>query len=182
MAARLAAEKGVEYLAQALPFVIAEFPGARLLFVGPHSDVVGEDAYASRLKPLIDGLGDHWSFLGILSPEEMASFFHVCDVTVLPSVNSTESYGMVQVESIACGTPVVASDIPGVRVPVKMTGSGCIVPPGDTAALVDALLAILHNPHGFRGNPDELVQLSTPEAVAEQYEAIFQQVRFGTTT
>jgi len=57
MAARLAAEKGVEYLAQALPSVIAEFPRARLLFVGPHSDVVGEDAYASQLKPLIDRLG-----------------------------------------------------------------------------------------------------------------------------
>ena len=182
MAARLAAEKGVEYLAQALPSVIAEFPRARLLFVGPHSDVVGEDAYASQLKPLIDRLGEHWSFLGILSPEEMASFFHVCEVTVLPSVNSTESYGMVQVESIACGTPVVASDIPGVRVPVRMTGSGCIVPPGDAATLAEALQAILHNPQAFRGNRDELVQLSTPEAVAEQYEAIFKQVRFGATT
>ena len=48
---------------------------------------------------------------------------------MLPSLNSTESWGIVQVESMSCGTPVVATDLPGVRMPVKMTGMGRIVPP-----------------------------------------------------
>jgi glycosyltransferase involved in cell wall biosynthesis len=115
MAARLATEKGVEYLAQALPQVMEKYPQARVLFVGPYQNVVGEEHYAARLKSLVGPLGDHWTFLGIVSPQEMAAFFHECEVTVLPSINSTESYGIVQVESMLCGTPVVASDIPGVR-------------------------------------------------------------------
>ena len=98
MAARLATEKGVEYLAGALPEVLEKRPQARVLFVGPYEKVVGEEAYAQRLAPLIDQMGDHWSFLGIISSVEMTAFFEQCDVTVLPSINSTESYGLVQVE------------------------------------------------------------------------------------
>ncbi|MFC1879598.1 glycosyltransferase family 4 protein, partial [Chloroflexota bacterium] len=102
MAARLATEKGVEYLAQALPLVLQKHPQARVLFVGPYKNVVGEEQYAQRLVPLIKKLGANWSFLGIISPQEMAAFFHESEVTVLPSINSTESYGLVQVESMIC--------------------------------------------------------------------------------
>ena len=174
MAARLATEKGVEYLAEALPIVLEKYPRARVLFVGPYQEVVGEEDYARRLTPLIEALGDHWSFLGILSPVEMAAFFHECEVTVLPSINSTESYGLVQVESMTCGTPVVASDLPGVRVPVIRTGMGCIVPPANAGELAKALIDILDNPAAYKGRPEAIVRPSTPEAVAEAYERVFQ--------
>lgn len=177
MAARLATEKGVEHLAAALPRVLERYPMARVLFVGPYQAVVGEEAYAARLQPLLQKLGDRWTFLGILSPVEMAAFFHVSEVTVLPSINSTESYGLVQVESLTCGTPVVASDIPGVRVPVLETGSGLIVPPADPERLAQALIRILENPDQFRGQAETLVHLSTPQAVAEAYEESFQLAR-----
>jgi glycosyltransferase involved in cell wall biosynthesis len=173
MAARLAAEKGVEYLVEALPGVLERFPQARVLFVGPYTHVVGEAAYARRIIPMIEQLGKHWTFLGIVSPVEMSAFFHECEVTVLPSINSTESYGLVQVESMFCGTPVVASDLPGVRVPVTQTGMGLIVPPADPQALAEALINILSDPAAYRGQPERLLSLSTPESVAEQYEAIF---------
>ena len=176
MAARLATEKGVEYLAQALPQILQEFPQARVLFVGPYRDVVGEQDYARRVMALIAPLGAHWTFLGVVSPVEMSAFFHESEVLVLPSLNSTESFGMVQVEALTCGTPVVASDLPGVRVPALKTGMGCIIPPADAQALALALIAILRNPQSFRGHPEELLQLSTPAAVAEQYEAIFEKI------
>ena len=176
MASRLASEKGVEYLAQALPRVLGEIPQARVLFVGPYQDVVGEEKYARRLASLIEPLGAHWSFLGAAPPEEMSAFFHVSEVLALPSINSTESYGMVQVEAMSCGTPVVASNLPGVRVPVLKTGSGRIIPPADAEKLAWALIEILNDPARFRGRPEPLVRLSKPEAVAAEYEAIFNSI------
>ena len=107
----------------------------------------------------------------------MAAFFKESEVIVLPSLNSTESYGIVQVEAMTSGTPVVASDLPGVRIPVQLTGSGLIVPPGDASALASALIEILQDPHSFRGKPERLANISTPEAVAERYERIFEMAR-----
>lgn len=175
MAARLATEKGVEYLVEALPRVLEQIPTARVLFVGPYQNVVGEEAYAQQLKPLLESISDHWTFLGILSPIEMAAFFTECDVTVLPSINSTESYGLVQVESMTCGTPVVASDLPGVRVPVMASGMGMVVPAMDVSALAQALITVLRNPSRYKPENDQVIRLSTPEAVAEAYEEVFQQ-------
>ena len=174
IAARLATEKGVEYLAQALPAVLEKHPQARVLFMGPHQNIVGEENYAARLEPLISSLGEHWTFLGILSPEEKVAFFQECEVTVLPSINSTESYGIVQVESLANNTPVIATDLPGVRVPVQKSGSGLVVPPRDSEALALAIIAVLDHPAAYRGQPEIIVHSSTPEAVAAEYETIFE--------
>jgi len=173
MAARLATEKGVEYLAEALPAVLNQYPKARVLFVGPYQNVVGEESYAERLAPQIDRLGEHWTFLGIISQIEMASFFHECDVTILPSINSTESYGLVQVESITCGTPVIASNLPGIRIPVTETGMGRLVGPENADELARSIISILDHPEEYRGKPDKLVSYSTPESVAVEYEKTF---------
>lgn len=176
MAARLATEKGVEYLAEAMPIILQRYPTARVLFVGQHQNVFGEEAYARRLEPLITALGEHWTFLGTLPHDELAAFYDECEVTVLPSLNSTESFGMVQIESMLCGTPVVASDLPGVRQPVQMTGMGRIVPPADAPALAQAILAILEQPEAVRGDPAEIARHFAPEGIAAQYEAIFQEL------
>jgi glycosyltransferase involved in cell wall biosynthesis len=174
MAARLATEKGVEYLAQALPRVLERYPQARVLVVGPYQNVVGEERYARRVMALVEPLQEHWSFLGVISPAEMTAFFQESEVTVLPSLNSTESFGMVQVESLVCNTPVIASDLPGVRVPVSQTGSGLVVPVADAEALAQAILNVLEDPDRYRGEPEALTRLSTPAAVAEEYEKIFE--------
>ena len=174
IAARLATEKGVEFLAEALPQVLERHPKARVLVAGPYQNIVGEEAYARRLMPLIESLGEHWTFLGIVSPTEMSAFFHECEVTVLPSINPTESFGMVQVESMLCGTPVIASDRPGVRVPVRETGAGLLVPQADSQALAQALISVLDQPGAYRGQPERITHLSTPEGVAAEYEAIFE--------
>ncbi|TFH33439.1 MAG: glycosyltransferase family 1 protein, partial [Anaerolineales bacterium] len=175
MAARLASEKGVEYLAQALPMVQERYPDARVLYVGQHLDVLGEQAYGRRLQPLIDALGGSWSFLGILDPEEMAAYFALCDVTVLPSLNSTESFGMVQVESMLCGTPVVASDLPGVRQPTRITGMGEVVPPSDAKALARGILQILDQPQKYARSRAEIENHFSIEVIADQYEELYRQ-------
>jgi glycosyltransferase involved in cell wall biosynthesis len=118
MAARPAAEKGVEVLLSALPRVLEVYPEACVLFAGRYRDVMGEEAYVQRLGPLLRQHEERWEFLGVLNPLQMAAFYPNLDVIVVPSLNSTETFGLVQVEAMLCGTPSVASDLPGVRQPV----------------------------------------------------------------
>jgi glycosyltransferase involved in cell wall biosynthesis len=176
MVARLATEKGVEYLAQALPQVLERFPQARVLYVGPYQNVLGEESYAERVLSLIEPIRRHWSFLGVVTPVDLTAFYHAAEVVVSPSLNSTESFGLAQVEAITCGAPVVVSDLPGVRVPVQKTGMGRIVPPANADELAQAIIAILEQPRRYHGQTDTLLRLSTPQAVAEQYEAIFKRL------
>jgi glycosyltransferase involved in cell wall biosynthesis len=176
MAARLATEKGVEYLVQALPAVLGNHPQARVLFVGQHESVFGEEAYAQKLAPLIKRLGKAWTFLGVLPSVELAAVFHLADVLVLPSINSTESYGMVQVEAMTCGTPVVATDLPGIRQPVTMTGMGFIVPPQDAVALANAINTILDDPQRFRGDAAAVAERFSSQTIASQYLATYEKM------
>lgn len=144
--ARLASEKGVEYALRAITRVRGQFPGVRILFAGDSETVIGEERYRQRLQPLLEEHAAHWTFTSVLDPEDpgqLASLYALCDVTILPSINETESFGLVQVESMLCGTPVVASDLPGVRQPVRTTGMGRLVPPRDPEALAEAIIEVL---------------------------------------
>jgi len=176
MAARLATEKGVEYLLGALDIILAEHPQAEVLFAGQYQNVLGEEEYAQRLAPLVERFQNSWTFLDVLEPEQMANFYKACDVTVLPSVNSTESFGLVQIESMICGTPVVASDLPGVRQPVRMTGMGKIVPIGDSPTLAKAILEVIDQPQTFQGDPEAIARRFSPVAAAERYERLFNEL------
>jgi glycosyltransferase involved in cell wall biosynthesis len=173
MVARLASEKGVEYLVRALPGVLKQIPQARVLFVGPYQNVLGEESYAARIMPLIEGLQDHWSFLEILSPVELSAFFRICDVLAVPSSNSTEAFGLVQIEAMICGTPVVASDMPGVRQPVLTTGMGKLIPIGDSSALEKALVEILTEKEKYKCDTKALAHIYQPDVIAAEYERIF---------
>ncbi|MBF0503344.1 MAG: glycosyltransferase family 4 protein, partial [Candidatus Riflebacteria bacterium] len=150
MPCRFSSEKGVEVLLEALPEICRCIPNAKVVFVGEYKNVVGEEEYIARLMPVIKALGfSRWEFLGVVEPPKMSAFYTACSVIVLPSLNRTESFGLVQVESMLCGTPVVAADLPGVRVPVGVTGMGKIVPPGDSKELAKAIIDIIERPGEF---------------------------------
>ena len=177
-AARLATEKGVEVMLQALPCILQAHPNARVLFAGP-TNIIGEQAYARKLAPLFEQFRDHWTFVGTLDPHEMAAFFSACDVTVLPSLNSTESFGLVQVEAMLCGTPSIASNLPGVRVPPQSTGMGEVVPIGDSPALAQAIIRVLdHRERYLRPRAEIEAMYSTPRT-AELYEGLFEELVAG---
>jgi glycosyltransferase involved in cell wall biosynthesis len=177
MAARLATEKGVEVLLNALPRVLERHPHARVLYAGQFEDVLGEAAYARRLAPLFHRYRQHWTFLGTLSANEMAAFFPNCDVLVVPSLNSTESFGLVQVEAMLCGTPSIASALPGVRQPVIQTGMGLVAPVGDSVALATAILEVLDDRPRFVRPRDEIAARFSTERTATEYEALFHQLK-----
>jgi len=176
MAARLAAEKGVEVLLEALPAVLARHPTARVLFAGPHEYVLGEEAYARRLAPLFERFAAHWTFVGTLGPREMAAFFPNLDVLVVPSLNSTETFGLVQVEAMLCGTPSIASALPGVRQPVLQTGMGEVVPIGDGAALAAALLKVIAGRERYIRPRAAIAAKFSTEKTAAMYEDLFREL------
>lgn len=172
MVARLAAEKGVEVLVRALPAVVAAHPNARVIFAGPYKDVLGETSYAERLMPLIAALGERWTFVGNLRPDELSAFYANCTTVVVPSLNSTEAFGLVQIEAMLSGTPSIASALPGVRQPVLTTGMGQVVPIGDSAALAGAIARVIGNRARYVKPRAEIATLYNDDRTADGYERI----------
>ena len=175
MACRFATEKGVEYLVQAMPRVSERFPHAKVLFAGPYKDVLGEQDYWQRLRQPIARLGPRWQFLGQLDQHRMPVFYSACDVLVVPSLNSTESFGLVQVEAMLCGTPAVASNLPGVRQPIEMTGMGEVVAIGSATALYEGLAQVLAHPQRYLRPRSEIAALFDVERTADAYLDLFEQ-------
>lgn len=178
MAARFATEKGVEILLKALPTVLEKYPQAIVQFVGPYQNIIGEEDYFNRLSPCIREFeqNGNWKFLGSLNPEKMATFFPNLDVLVLPSLNSTEAFGLVQIEAMMNGVPCVASSLPGVRQPVMVHSMGKVFPIGDSGALAASLVEVLDNKAKYSHNIKDF-SIYDPEMVAIEYEALFNQIK-----
>ncbi len=173
---RLAEEKGVEYLLQALPRIVEKYPHTIIVHAGPH-EAIGHSAYVRKLQPFLDQYRDRYVHVGTLDSTQMAAFFRACHVTVLPSINSTETFGLVQIESMLCGAPVVASDLPGVRQPTAMTGMGRTVPARDPMALAEAIIEVLDHREQYVRPRDSIAAMFSPDAVAEKYEELFEELR-----
>jgi glycosyltransferase involved in cell wall biosynthesis len=178
MATRFASEKGVEILLDALPAVLENYPNAMVLYAGQYLDVMGEEIYYQRLKPIIDQYQarGQWKFLGNLNPSQIAAFYPNLDMLVVPSLNSTETFGLVQIEAMMNGTPSIASNLPGVRQPPQMTGMGEVVPIGDGDALAEAILKISDHPQNYAGDPVAVKQQFDPQTNAATYESLYQEL------
>ena len=175
MAARLAAEKGVEVLIDAMPKILEKYPKAQVLFAGTYQDVMGEQAYSKKLMPRIREyeLNGHWTFLGNLDPVQMAAFYPNLDVLTVPSLNSTEAFGLVQIEAMMNKVPSVPSALPGVRQPVMMHGMGEVSEIGNSESLADSILKVLDNPEKYRGDLDHINKAYEPDSIAAEYEKLF---------
>ncbi len=151
IAARLAAEKGFEYVLQALPYMkkLLRQRTVHVLVAGPE-DAVGEEQYTRYIKTLVHTHANTVTFLGSIPPSDMGSFYDCIDVLVLPSVNSTEAFGMVQVEAMLHGVPVITSNLPGVRVPVQKTGMGVIVDVRDAQGIARAIQTVVTHKNVYR--------------------------------
>jgi len=139
-AGRFVEEKRPDILIRALPFVHKKFPGSKIVFAGQY-DIKYEDFYEKNLS-LIEQNYDHLIFLGLLEDaHELANVYAALDVLALPS--DTECFALVQVEAMRCGTPVVATNIPGAREVVTVTGMGELASPSDPQAFGEALIRVL---------------------------------------
>ncbi|HVM45507.1 MAG TPA: glycosyltransferase family 4 protein [Candidatus Thermoplasmatota archaeon] len=142
---RLVPYKGVDVLVRAMPR-IHDLTGARLT-------VVGDGPEHARLRSLAAQLGAPVDFRGRVPGPFLPSLYGSHRLTVLPSVNSQEAFGIALLESMATGTPVVASDLPGVREVAALAGT--TAPAGEPDALADAVAAAHENARAF-GSPREI--------------------------
>lgn len=177
VSARLAAEKGIEVLLKALPLVLERFPKARVLHAGPYHDIIGEEAYAARLAPLFRKYRDQYTLLGTLEGEELAAFYASLDVLCISSLNSTESFGLVQIEAMRNGVPVAACNLPGVRQPVTMTGMGEISEIGDHKQLAEAIIKILSDRQRYVRDVPLIAHSFAPQQTAKEYVTLFESLR-----
>lgn len=136
---RLAAVKGVAVLLDALTDLVAEYPDLHLTLIGD-----GPDRAALEAQALDAGLAGHVSFEGYRSQSEVADALAAHDVFVLPSF--AEGVPVVLMEAMAAGRPVITTRIAGVPELVEDGRSGYLVPPGNLAALREALGMMLRDP------------------------------------
>lgn len=137
---RLIYYKGVDYLVEA--FGRLQNRTATLL-------IVGEGPLQPQLEALASekGIRDRTVFLGQVDDDDLLGYYHACDLFVLPSIANTEAFGIVQLEAMACGKPVVSTDLPtGVPFINQHGKTGLIVPPGDAEALAGAIERLLDDP------------------------------------
>ena len=134
---RLVPYKGVDVLMDAMRTISA---GLVLVGDGPLRQELQRKAEAA-------GIADRVRFAGEVTAEELAALYRACDLVVLPSVTRQEAFGVVQIEAMARGKPVVSTRV-GTGVDwVNLDGeTGLVVPPGDTAALSVAIDRLLCDP------------------------------------
>ncbi len=128
--------KGVDVLLDAYARVIQQGVTCHLRIVGSGDLKSSYEKHAHTL-----GISHSVVFVGSVSHESLIQEYQRADVVVMPSLNKAEAFGMVAIEAFACGVPVIASDLPGVRT-VVTDDVGIRVPAGDVDALTRALLQL----------------------------------------
>jgi len=133
--------KGLKVLLSSMVRLHANCPEAHLL-VGGAGDLIG--TYEQHAKDL--GIIDSVKFLGELTDEALAEAYSSSSVFVLPSLNKLEGFGIVALEALSYGTPVVTTSVTGSSEFIVRSSAGIVVPPGDEIALASALAAMLADP------------------------------------
>jgi D-inositol-3-phosphate glycosyltransferase len=142
--------KGLETLLDAVARVRASGRRVLLLIVGGDADELHdghEAALRRRLAAL--GIGDAVQFVTAQAQPALPDYYAAADVTLLPS--HYESFGMVALEAMACGSPVIASRVGGLTTTVRDGVTGFLVPEGDVTALAERIETVLDDPdRGWR--------------------------------
>lgn len=138
---RLNEQKGIEYLISAMPNVISKIKTARLL-------IIGEGEHRQQLERLITelNLSNFVEFLGSKNHREIAIYYNLADVLVLPAVTAkigTESFGLVLAEAMACGTCVIGSSSGGIKDIINDGVNGLIFKEKNSGELADKIIRVI---------------------------------------
>jgi glycosyltransferase involved in cell wall biosynthesis len=135
---RLKRYKSVDHLLQAMVLVRAEVPGALCVIVGEGDDRVRLESLAAELGP-----AGSVSCTGFVSDARKVELLQ--QMWVMATTSSKEGWGLTVLEANACGTPVVASDVPGLRDAVRDGETGTLYPYGDVPALAARIVKLLRD-------------------------------------
>ena len=135
---RLVYEKGVQTVIEAMPSVLEEFPDLRFL-------VAGTGPHVRALQVMIDefGLSDKIKLLGFVDPHKLPMFYKCADITVVPSIY--EPFGMVVLEAMVAGCPVIVADTGGLKEIVVHEETGLCFKPGNPKSLAGAMIRVLRD-------------------------------------
>jgi len=135
---RMVREKGVQVLLQAMPIVRAEIPDAKLVVVG--------GGYRAHLEEFVRfcHLEDTVQFTGFIPDSDLLRLYRVADVAVYPSLY--EPFGIVALEAMAAGAPVVVSDAGGLKEVVRHEETGILTYAGNAESLAWGILRTLQDP------------------------------------
>lgn len=163
-------EKGINVLLDAL----ATFPldDVSLLFAGPVSGLTEKVGYDAKLMHDLIEQGRIIP-VGFLEEDEIKDFLASLDAYVHPSINSFDAFGIVQIEAMSAGIPVIASDIPGVRTAVWATGFGEITKAGDSADLARGMVTVLEGDYDAVRARAVLEEKYLPPRPQEDYRKLY---------
>jgi len=143
--------KGIDILIRAAAELRRDIPNLRVLIAGGSADdseqrPAEEIRERDRLRHEVEalGMGGMVRFVGAVQQTELGEYYRAADVTVMPS--TYESFGLVAVESMACGTPVVASRVGGLATIIRDGENGALVPWRDPRLFADRIRPILTDP------------------------------------
>lgn len=175
--------KGIDVLLDALGLLFKRRPDLRgelcLLVVGGAIDPGADAPETEKIEELRRLVHEHRmedsvDFVGSVDQDRLALWYSAADLCAVPSL--TESFGLVALEAMACGVPVVATRVGGLQTVVEDGGSGLLVAPGDHAALAEAIEQVLmdhrlriHLAHGARDRAEQF----TWHRVGDGIEAIY---------
>lgn len=173
---RIVEEKGIDVLLKAFEIVKKKVPDASLRIAGNYKSVAGGSVYPQLVEYIEDKKISDVSFLGKVPEEDLAKFYSELDVFVLPSINSLEAFGMVQLEAMFCGVPVVASDLPGVRTIVQNTKMGLISKRSDYIDLANKIIKVLKNRDKYVIPKNELLKIYSNDVLVNKYINIYSEI------
>jgi len=130
--------KGLPTLLEALPLIMAERPGVRLLVAGKGDEEEAVKGVPREVRERIE-------FLGMVSDQEKAALLRSVDLYVAPNTGG-ESFGIILVEAMSAGAPVLATDLDAFRQVLDGGAAGELFPVGDAAALARSALRLLADP------------------------------------
>ncbi len=177
--------KGIDVLLEAVGELLRRRPDLRrrvcLVVVGgaidPNADG-SESEKVAELRRMVGehGIRDNVDFVGSVDQRELSLYYAAADVCAVPSL--TESFGLVALEAMACGTPVVATRVGGLQT-VVTSESGLLVPPGDASALADAIAELLDDQElrvRLSAGARARAQAFTWSRVADAIERVYEEV------
>ena len=170
---RLVREKGVQVLIQAMPKILQDNPDTKLV-------VAGKGGFLDNLKSQAKFLGieDRIYFTGFVSDEERNKLYQAADLAVFPSFY--EPFGIVALEGMTTGTPVVVSDVGGMGDFVENGVTGLKVPPNNPYQLAEAVQYILNNRKAAAGMAERAINLVEEEfnwkKIAEKTIKVYQEI------